>query len=74
MIYVFFANGFEEMEAITPVDCLRRCELDVVTVGVGDNIIKGSHGIPIVTDITDSEIELSDKIDMIVLPEVCPEH
>lgn len=68
MIYVFFANGFEEMEAITPVDCLRRCELDVVTVGVGDNIIKGSHGIPIVTDITDSEIELSDKIDMIVLP------
>lgn len=68
MIYVFFADGFEEMEAVAPADCLRRCELDVTTVGVGDNIITGSHGISIVTDITDSEMELSDKLEMIVLP------
>ncbi|NLP26743.1 MAG: DJ-1/PfpI family protein [Clostridiales bacterium] len=68
MVYVFLANGFEEMEAVVPIDCLRRCELDVVTVGVGDNIIRGSHGITVVTDITDSELELSDNIDMIILP------
>ena len=35
MIYVFFANGFEEVEAVATVDMLRRAELEVCTVGVG---------------------------------------
>lgn len=68
MVYVFLANGFEEVEALTPVDMLRRCELDVVTVGVGGNVIKGSHGIVVATDIEASEISLNDNLDMIVLP------
>ena len=45
MIYVFLADGFEEIEALTPVDYLRRCELEVKTVGVTGIAVRGSHGI-----------------------------
>lgn len=68
MVICFIANGFEEIEALTPVDCLRRCEKDVVTVGVGGCIIRGSHGIPVVTDMEANELELSSEIEMIILP------
>ena len=68
MIYVFLANGFEEVEALTPVDMLRRCEQKVITVGVGNQSVIGSHNIPVLADITDSQIELNDEIEMIVLP------
>jgi len=68
MVYVFLAPGFEESEALVPVDCLRRCDQQVQLVGIGDNIIMGSHGITVVTDITDNEVELNDESDMIVLP------
>ena len=68
MIYVFLADGFEETEAIAPIDLLRRAGKDVVTVGVGDNIIRGSHGIPVVTDTIAQEAPLTDELEMIVLP------
>lgn len=68
MIYVFLANGFEEIEAVTPIDLLRRSGKEVITVGVGDNIIVGSHNIPIVTDTIAQEITLSEELEMIVLP------
>jgi len=68
MIYVFLANGFEETEAIAPIDLLRRSGKQVVTVGVDDNIITGSHGIPIATDTIAQEAPLSDELEMIVLP------
>lgn len=68
MIYVFLANGFEEIEAIAPIDLLRRAEKKVITVGVGDNIIVGSHGVPIVTDTIAQEIILDESLEMIVLP------
>ncbi len=68
MIYVFLANGFEETEAIAPIDILRRCEKDVVTVGIGDNIIRGAHGINVVTDTEDKFITLDERLEMIVLP------
>ena len=55
------------MEALTPVDILRRCELDVQTVGVGSQIVKGSHGISVLTDIVDNEILLNKNLEMIVL-------
>jgi len=45
MIYVFFANGFEEVEAVATVDMLRRAELEVCTVGVGGVKVAGAHGI-----------------------------
>ena len=68
MIYVFLAPGFEETEAITPIDLLRRCELDVQIVGVGSAIIKGSHNIPVFADIEENEIVLDENLQMIVLP------
>ena len=68
MIVVFLANGFEEIEALTPVDCLRRCELDVLTVGVGSCLIKGSHGITVMCDTDDGMFIPSDDIDMVILP------
>ncbi|MCM1329266.1 MAG: DJ-1/PfpI family protein [Ruminococcus sp.] len=68
MIYTFLAQGFEETEAITPIDILRRCGKKVITVGIGDNIITGSHGITIVADTEDRLIELNDELEMIVLP------
>ena len=50
MIYVFLADGFEEVEALTPVDYLRRCELSVQTVGVTGKLVRGSHGITVQDD------------------------
>lgn len=69
MVYIFLADGFEEVEAITPLDYIRRCEeLEITTVAVGGNkTVKGSHGIEINCDITEDMINPAD-IDMIILP------
>lgn len=68
MIYVFLANGFEETEAIAPIDILRRSELDVKTVGIGEEVVVSSHGIAVIPDITEVDFVPSDDIDMIVFP------
>ena len=68
MIYTFFANGFEEVEAITPVDYLKRAGIDVVTVGVGSTDIVGTHGIVLKCDIQDSELSSFGDTDGIILP------
>ena len=68
MIYVFLAEGFEEIEALTPVDCLRRAGRNVCTVGIGGTVIKGSHGIPVTADLADSAFTPDDSVEMIVLP------
>ena len=68
MIYVFLANGFEEVEALAPVDMLRRAKLDVTTVGVTGKTVTGSHGIPVTADITAEELNIGADMEMIVLP------
>ncbi|MCD8187978.1 MAG: DJ-1/PfpI family protein [Ruminococcus sp.] len=68
MIYVFLANGFEEVEAIAPIDLLRRSGKEVVTAGVGGKNVVGSHKIPVAADISAEEIVLGDDLEMIVLP------
>lgn len=81
MVYVFLANGFEELEALAPVDLLRRAGVEVATVGVGSSKITAAHGVTVLTDITSDEIKLNEKLEMIVLPggpgvdnlENCPE-
>lgn len=68
MIYVFLAEGFEEVEALAPVDMLRRAKLDVTTVGVTGKVVTGSHGIPVTADITAEELSIGADMEMIVLP------
>ena len=68
MVYVFLANGFEEIEALAPVDILRRAGVEVKTVGIGSNIIRGSHDIPVITDLDSNEIKLDENLKMIILP------
>ena len=65
-IYMFLADGFEEVEAIAPLDILRRAGLDVKTVGIGSKRIVGAHGIEVSVDL--SENELSGVADAVILP------
>ncbi|MBQ1961627.1 MAG: DJ-1/PfpI family protein [Clostridia bacterium] len=67
MIYVFFAEGFEEIEALAPVDVLRRGGIEVKTVGVTGKTVTGAHGIAVSTDMTVDQITL-EGLEGIVLP------
>ena len=67
MVYMFLGTGFEETEAIAPLDLLRRAGVDVKTVGINGKIIYGGHGIGIEADITLDEVELAD-LEMVILP------
>lgn len=67
-IFVFLADGFEEIEAITPIDVLRRAGLNVQTVSVMDKqTVSGAHGIPVVADKMFANIHLEDA-EMLLLP------
>lgn len=68
MVYVFLANGFEELEATAPIDVLRRSGAEVLTVGVGSKQITSAHNMVYTTDITAEEIKLTGDIEMIILP------
>ena len=67
MIYLFLANGFEEAEAVCPLDMLRRAGLDVKTVSVsGERIVYSSHGVGIEADM--SKEEAKEIPDAVILP------
>lgn len=68
MVYCFLADGFEEVEAIAPVDMLRRAGVEVKTVGVTGEIISSSHNIKVVPDIALSEVILDEKLEAVILP------
>ena len=68
MIYMFIAEGFEEIEALCPLDIMRRAGIEVTTVGIGRKEITGAHGITVRTDICSREYSKVKDFDMIFLP------
>ncbi|MBR6030879.1 MAG: DJ-1/PfpI family protein [Bacteroidaceae bacterium] len=68
MIYVFLATGFEDIEAIAPVDIMRRAGLQVQTVSItGENVVTSAHGVGITADMLLPEVDFS-QAEMLVLP------
>ena len=67
MVYVLLADGFEEVEALTPVDLLRRAGADVKTVGITGKTVTSSHNVPIIADILPEDV-CFEEAEMVVLP------
>lgn len=67
MVYVILADGFEEIEAIEPIDIMRRAGIEVVTASLGDRVVTGSHNIPVTADITIGDIN-PESMDLLMLP------
>ena len=67
MVYMLLGTGFEETEAVAPLDLLRRAGVTVQTVGLNGKIIYGSHNIGIETDIEIGQMDLT-NLEMIVIP------
>ncbi len=67
--YVFLADGFEDIEALTPVDVLRRGGVEVVTVAINEDmsLVTSAHGVPVMADALASDCSFGDA-DLIVLP------
>ena len=67
MVYILLGTGFEEVEALAPLDLMRRAGIDVMTVGINGATVFGGHRIGIAADISIDEMDLT-ALDMIVLP------
>lgn len=66
MVYLFLADGFEEIEALACVDILRRAGVDIKTAGVTGKTVAGAHGINVEADILVSEC--AENAEMLILP------
>ena len=67
MVYIFLAQGFEEIEALATVDILRRAEIDVKMVSIDSGLeVKGAHGIKVIADIMFNDI--AEEPEMLILP------
>jgi len=68
-VYEFLANGFEEVEALAPVDILRRGGVEVKTISVtGNHLVESSHGVTIKADLLFEEISNFSDVDLLMLP------
>ena len=67
MVYILLGTGFEEVEALAPLDLMRRAGIQVLTVGINGATVYGGHNIGIAADISVEEMDLT-GLDMIVLP------
>lgn len=67
-VYEFLANGFEDIEALAPLDILRRGGVEVVTVSItSENAVETAHGVTIMADTTIGNVDMSDA-DLLILP------
>lgn len=67
MIYLFLAKGYEEIEAVAPMDILRRAKMEAQYVGVDSLVVEGAHGINIQADITVDQMDL-ENMEMVIIP------
>lgn len=68
MVYVHFAKGFEEIEAVTVMDVLRRGGIETESVSItGDKTVRGAHGVSVYADLLFEEADYG-GCEMIVLP------
>lgn len=67
MVFMLLGTGFEETEAITPLDLLRRAGVNILTVGIDGKVVTGSHKIRVEADITLDEMDLTD-MEMMIIP------
>ena len=67
MVYMLLGTGFEETEAIAPLDLLRRAGVSIATVGINGKVVYGSHGIGVEADLLLEEMDLT-NLEMIILP------
>lgn len=67
MVYIFLADGFEEIEALTPIDILRRAGKEVCIVGVTGKTVEGAHHISVETDVTIGKVNF-ETIEALILP------
>lgn len=66
--FVFLADGFEEIEAITPIDILRRADIEVTTISISNNKeVRGAHGIIVYADSLFTQADFSNN-DLLILP------
>lgn len=68
MIYIFLADGFEEIEALAPLDFLLRAGVEIKTVGVSGKFCRGAHGINVETDISLEDVKLNENLNGVILP------
>lgn len=69
MIYILLAEGFEEIEALTPADMLRRAGLDVCLLSVGGTAtVTGAHGITVTADCTPDTLPEGSRTELVLLP------
>lgn len=68
-VYVFLANGFEDIEALAPIDILRRGGMEVTTVSIHDsNIVTSAHEVSIIADTTFDQVGSFEDADLLILP------
>lgn len=71
MVYILLADGFEDMEALSPLDVMRRADIDVRTVGIAGTSVTSSHGVTVQADTHAGELspaKLAENAEMLVLP------
>ena len=68
MVYIVLADGFEEIEALTPADVLRRAGIEVTTVGISGKTATGAHGIRVECDVTADEAGDISAAEALVFP------
>jgi 4-methyl-5(b-hydroxyethyl)-thiazole monophosphate biosynthesis len=67
MVYLFLADGFEDMEAIVPFDLMKRAGIEVVTVGIGGKTVESAHGLSVTAEISEEKVDF-DNAEAFVFP------